>query len=139
MIADPSTVAESCSYCGLTLPRPFWAPAPTTDQPVYCCFGCRFAAAVTRSRGEEGATNWTLTQLALSIFLSMNVMVFTMALWSRDLYPDAGAEATSLTPILRSLFRYLCMLFALPVLLLLGPTFLLPDAMLEVESGVFVV
>jgi heavy metal translocating P-type ATPase len=97
-----------CHYCGL--------PAPID----YCCFGCRFAAEVTRSRGEEGAVNWTLTRLGLAIFLTMNVMVFTMVLWSQDLYgPDAAATDT-LSGSLRGVFRYLSLLFALPVLLILG-------------------
>jgi heavy metal translocating P-type ATPase len=58
------------------------------------------------------------TRLGLSIFLSMNVMVFTMALWTRDVYGhgDDGSAAS----VLPGLFRYLCLLFALPVLFLLG-------------------
>jgi heavy metal translocating P-type ATPase len=84
----------------------------------YCCFGCRFAAAVTQARGEQGQVNWVLTRLGVAIFLTMNVMVFTMALWSQDLYE--GGTGSVLTASLSGLFRYLALLFALPVLLLLG-------------------
>jgi heavy metal translocating P-type ATPase len=86
--------------------------------PQFCCFGCRFASAVTRERGETGAIRWTLTRLGLSIFLSMNVMAFSMALWTVDVY---GEEQTgTLAAPLFGLFRYLCLLFSLPVLILLG-------------------
>jgi hypothetical protein len=87
-------------------------------EPAYCCFGCRFAAALTQARGEQGAARWILTRLGLAVFLSMNVMVFTMALWTQDFYGAAGEGPSE--NILRGLFRYLCLLFALPVLLLLG-------------------
>ena len=60
-----------------------------------------------------------LTRLGLAIFFSMNVMVFTMALWTWDAYPlPPGSNVASL----RELFRYACLLFAAPVLLLLGRT-----------------
>jgi heavy metal translocating P-type ATPase len=73
---------------------------------------------VTRSRGEEGAATWALARLGLAIFLTMNVMVFTMALWTQDFYGADGGGA--FTVALRGLFRYLSLLFALPVLLILG-------------------
>jgi heavy metal translocating P-type ATPase len=112
----------TCDYCGLPLKGSLWTAAemrdaePRADQ--YCCFGCRFAAAVTRERGETGAIRWTMTRLGLAIFLSMNVMAFTMALWSGDVYGNSveGALASSLF----GLFRYLCLVLSLPVLILLG-------------------
>lgn len=91
----------------------------------YCCFGCRFASAVTRERGETGAIRWTLARLGLSIFLTMNVMAFTMALWTNDVY--GGDEGGALAASLYGLFRYLCLLFSLPVVMLLGAP-LLDDA-----------
>ena len=56
----------------------------TDDE--FCCFGCRFASQVTQDRGESGQVQWTLTRLGIAIFCTMNVMVFTMALWSQDVY-----------------------------------------------------
>jgi cation transport ATPase len=87
---------------------------------MYCCFGCRFAAAAARAEGAEGQLNWTLARLGLAIFLSMNVMVFTMVLWTQD-FGDAGVETSQgFGKLLHGLFRYLCLLFSLPVLFLLG-------------------
>jgi heavy metal translocating P-type ATPase len=113
-----------CAYCGLPIPQPWWpwtAPtAPADGEKAYCCFGCRFAAAVTRQQGEEGAANWTLVCLGTAVFLTMNVMVFTMALWTQDFYQGQGETPGQLALVLHGLFRYLCLLFALPVILLLG-------------------
>jgi heavy metal translocating P-type ATPase len=106
----------SCAYCDLPLPPMRWGAAE--PGPRFCCFGCRFAAEVTRSRGEEGAASWTLTRLGLAIFLTLNVLVFTMALWTPDFYGED--ESSALAVSLQGLFRYTSLVFALPVLLLLG-------------------
>lgn len=108
----------ACSFCGLPLPRSAFGDATEqTQAPAYCCFGCRFAAAAAQASGELGRLNWTLARLGLAIFLSMNVMVFTMALWTQEADPGAS---DGFAASLNAVFRYLCMLFALPVLFLLG-------------------
>jgi len=113
----------SCDFCGLPVPAPWWGEREPADaqqqaEPQYCCFGCRFAAAVTQERDEEGAVRWTLTRLGIAIFFTMNVMVFTMALWTYDVYDVDSSEA--LAGSLADLFRYICLLASLPVLFLLG-------------------
>jgi len=114
----PAAIVErSCDYCGLpagSAPR-----GAAAEHPVYCCLGCRFAASVSGEGGEEGVSRWTLTKLGLSIFFSLNVMVFTMALWSQDLFA-APTDATQQARLLYDLFRYLALLFSLPVVFLLG-------------------
>lgn len=111
-------VRSSCAWCGLPVGG---STRQAPDEPVedeFCCFGCRFAAQVTQDRGESGQVQWTLTRLGLAIFFTMAVMVFTMALWSRDVYgtENLGAVGDTLT----ELFRWLCLIGALPVLFLLG-------------------
>ncbi len=106
----------ACDYCGL----PINGPSPVgTVGPRYCCFGCRFAAAVASEAGDAGQVRWTLTRLGLGIFFTMNVMVFTMALWSQDVYA-AEALTDARAGLLYGLFRSLCLIFAVPVLFLLG-------------------
>lgn len=112
-----------CDFCGLPIPgssrsRPPAGGEDAAHEPEFCCFGCRFASAVTQERGDTGAIRWTLTRLGLSIFLSMNVMAFSMALWTADVYGQ-DQTGTLATPLF-GLFRYLCLLFSLPVLILLG-------------------
>jgi heavy metal translocating P-type ATPase len=128
-----SAAPLSCAYCGLPVPKPWWprrGSFPSSDK-AYCCFGCRFAASVTQESGEQGQVRWTLARLGLAIFFSMNVMVFTMALWTQDFYgPDGDAAMLGL----RGLFRYLALLFALPVLFLLGAP-LLDNALNDLRQG----
>jgi heavy metal translocating P-type ATPase len=81
--------------------------------------GCRLAAAIVQEQGEAGAARGILTRLGLSIFFTMNVMAFTMALWTTDVY-EAAEPANQLMVALHGLFRYVVLLFSLPVLFLLG-------------------
>jgi P-type Cu+ transporter len=127
-----------CDYCGLPLPATWWKSQSESDDDQaesvahYCCFGCRFAASVTQESGEEGAARWTLTRLGIAIFFTMNVMVFTMVLWSYDVY-DVN-ESDPFTSSISGLFRYLCLLFSLPVLFLLGKP-LLENAISSLNFG----
>lgn len=131
-MSDTQHVPDAvCDYCGLPLPRPwpFRRRHRATDvasprdatiwEPRFCCYGCRFAAAVTRDRGDVGRETGQLARLGLAVFLSLNVMVFTMVLWSADIYPHAPRHV----PVVASmdgLCRWLGLVFSLPVLWLLG-------------------
>jgi len=111
-----------CDYCELPLPatwRGGRAGVPEPDQALYCCLGCRIAAAIVADKGEDGVPRTMLARLGLSIFFTMNVMAFTMALWTTDVYGTTEAP-TTLAMSLNGLFRYIVLLFSLPVLLLLG-------------------
>ncbi|MEX2185415.1 MAG: cation-translocating P-type ATPase [Pirellulales bacterium] len=119
---DHSRDGDVCDYCGLPLPgKSRWGDAkdspPTAAQ--FCCFGCRFAAAVARERCEEGHAHWLMARLALAAFLAMNVMMFSMVLWTRDVYTIEGDAQRALT-LFDQLLRYLCLVLSLPVALLLG-------------------
>lgn len=61
-----------------------------------------------------------MLRLGLAVFFAMNVMVFSMALWTQDLYAEELQAAGPLASSLHSVFRYLALVFCLPVLLLLG-------------------
>jgi heavy metal translocating P-type ATPase len=61
-----------------------------------------------------------LARLGLAIFFTMNVMVFALALWSQALYTQELAEPGPFATSLWQLFRYLGLLFSIPVLFLLG-------------------
>lgn len=109
-----------CAFCGLPLPASFALGVNSAvDEVEYCCSGCRSVASVARAEGEQGAAAGGLLRLGLAIFFTMNVMVFTMALWSQDVYSDPSF-ATPLAETLRGVFRWAALVFALPVLYLLG-------------------
>ncbi len=118
--AAQTEATECCTWCGLPVPHPFGKPstAPSPNQEdIYCCFGCRIAHAITEERGQTGIAQRTVVRLGLAVFFTMNLMAFTMVSWSPDIYGDIpGVSANRLLEV----FRWLSMLFSLPVLLLLG-------------------
>ncbi|MFO0901168.1 MAG: cation-translocating P-type ATPase [Pirellulales bacterium] len=103
----------ACHYCGL----PLAAPAAGSAEPDYCCWGCRFAASLAGSGGEQGQVNWGLVRFGLAAFFTMNVFVFSMELWTTEVYATEAAAGVALW---RDLFRYLALVFSVPVVLLLG-------------------
>lgn len=114
-------VERTCDYCSLPLGKPWWGVDHTpTDEPEYCCYGCRVAAGLTHERGEAAETTLTLARLGLSIFLTVNVTVFSMVLWTSDVYGTSIAREATQATLMADLCRYLGLVFSLPVLWLLG-------------------
>lgn len=109
-----TVTSAACSYCGLPV-----AASPSDPRTAYCCFGCRLAAGVVAADGHEGQTRWTLTRLGVGVFFSMNVMVFTLAMWTQTVYTDPSL-ASERGRLLLELYQYTCLLLTTPVLLLLG-------------------
>jgi heavy metal translocating P-type ATPase len=113
-----------CDYCKLPLSAGWWrGPASLREQDhepaLFCCLGCRMAAAILEVNDSGAVPRAMMTRLGLSIFFTMNVMAFTMALWTGDVY-GPGAAPGELATSMSGLFRYLVLLFSLPVLALLG-------------------
>ncbi|MDR3633322.1 MAG: heavy metal translocating P-type ATPase [Isosphaeraceae bacterium] len=124
-----------CDHCQLPVPAPWWGRSrdAKVEGPHYCCFGCQVAAAISLERGDRGAARAALTRLGLAVFFTMNVVAFTMALWTTDVY---GVDETSrLAVAFSGLFRYVALVFAAPVLLLLGGP-LIENAVRELRRGV---
>jgi heavy metal translocating P-type ATPase len=125
-----SVVEQSCcDYCGLPLASGWWRRGSATAnssrsgtaEPQYCCSGCRLAAEIARQRGDAAPTA-LLTRLGFAIFLTINVVMVTMVLWSGDVYADGDSARNTTTSALAEMFRYLSLLFAWPVVwLLAGP------------------
>jgi len=70
-----------------------------------------------------------MARLGLAVFFSMNVMVFTLFLWSQ---PEGTPEPQAAA--LYGLARHACLLFTAPVLLLLGGP-LLEEALSDLRAG----
>jgi heavy metal translocating P-type ATPase len=114
-----SNHVECCAWCSLPVSSAAGRRKSDADSEslLYCCFGCRMAHVITQERGQEGAVRWTVVRLGIAIFFAMNLMAFTMTMWSLDVY-DVQRDAFQVQ--LFEVFRWLSMIFAVPVLLLLG-------------------
>ena len=108
-------------------------PLANQTEAMYCCFGCRMAHAITEEKGLEGAVRWTTVRLGIAIFFSMNLMAFTMTMWSLDVY---DVQRDPFQTQLFEVFRWLSMIFSLPVLLLLGVP-MLQNAMISARQRIF--
>ncbi len=129
------TPESGCAYCGL----PVAEAAGRTGVPAegaqrwYCCYGCRVADAITSDGNGQQRVQHALTRLGLAIFFAMNVMVFTLALWSWDVYRDDPLVSPQ-ADALFSLFRYLSLLLASVVVVMLGGP-LLDDSLGKLRRG----
>jgi heavy metal translocating P-type ATPase len=61
-----------------------------------------------------------LVRVGTAIFLTLNLMVFTMALWSGDVY-GKSLVSSQMEQAYADLFRYLSLIVSAPVMLMLGP------------------
>jgi heavy metal translocating P-type ATPase len=123
-----SSLAQHCDYCALPILNSAAAQA-NSSEPSYCCYGCRFAAAMAGETANPADLGGAQLRLGLAIFFAMNIMVFTMFLWSQPEATPSPAAA-----IMYDIARYVCLLFSLPVLFLLGPS-LLVDALAGIKTG----
>ena len=92
----------------------------------YCCYGCCIADLVRSGSGEESEAAWLLIRLGIGGFLSMNIMLFSLLIYSGAF---TGADAHVLRWIDLLLFA-----FATPALLILGGPFL-HDAWNQAREG----
>ncbi|MFO1000846.1 MAG: HAD-IC family P-type ATPase [Planctomycetaceae bacterium] len=142
--AESSEATMCCTWCGLpvagartSVPATSEVRSPGSEasgsDDVYCCFGCRMAHSITQERGREGAVRWTIVRLGIAIFFSMNLMAFTMTMWSLDVYE---VQRDPFQVQLFEVFRWLSMIFSLPVLGLLGVP-LLQNAVISWRQRIF--
>lgn len=109
-MADPSA---RCRHCELPLP-----PARRADG--FCCSGCRFLdTVVSRATddaedGREREDAWLIARVVLCVFFSVIVMMFSLILYSEDLFAGAGVEG-ALDEDARRAWRGLIRLFLLAV------------------------
>jgi heavy metal translocating P-type ATPase len=103
--------APACVHCGL----PVVGRAGRSRGPLFCCLGCRVAAAA--APGDGGPQAFLEARLLLSAFLAMGVMTFTFVLYGESAYGTDGDVASM---VMRRTGQVGVAAFALPVLALLG-------------------
>ncbi|MEH2527103.1 MULTISPECIES: heavy metal translocating P-type ATPase [unclassified Bradyrhizobium] len=105
-----------CSHCLLPVGRRAMRRTVNGEACAFCCYGCCIAYQVNHGKTEEWEAAWLLIRLGVGGFLSMNIMLFSLLL-----YTDAfsGADAEMLPWI-----HLLLWLFATPAVIILGGPFL---------------
>lgn len=125
MTEAPRTKAL-CSHCLLPLGRRPMRRTIDGDEHAFCCYGCYLAYQVSHGSGEESEATWLLIRLGVGGFLAMNVMLFSLLIYSGT-FEHADAE---LLPWVHVLLWAL----ATPVLVILGGPFL-RDACVDASRG----
>lgn len=105
-----------CSHCSLPTGLFGIERALDGEKRTFCCYGCCLAYQVRNGRSEEPQAAWLLIRLGIGGFLAMNIMLFSLLLYS-DMF----------NPLDLSLVRavhVLLWILATPVLVILGGPFI---------------
>lgn len=104
-----------CGHCLLPVGMRGMQRKVDGESRTFCCYGCCIAHQVKGGRTEEWEAAWLLIRLGVGGFLSMNIMLFSLLL-----YTDAftGIDANML-PVIHALLWT----FATPAVLILGGPF----------------
>ncbi len=104
-----------CSHCLLPLGSQPTLRTVNGEEHAFCCYGCCLAFQVRHDSNEEPEAAWLLVRLGVGCFLAMNIMLFSLLLYS-DTFEFADAE-------LLPKIHWLLGILATPVLLILGGPF----------------
>jgi Cu2+-exporting ATPase len=113
MTAAPGVI---CRHCLLSVGRRGFARTVNGEGCQFCCYGCCIAYQVKSGSGDASEAAWFLIRLGVGSFLSMNIMLFSLLVYSGAF---TGADRRVL-PMIHLLLWGL----ATPAVLILGEPFL---------------
>ena len=105
-----------CRHCLLTIGPRAMRRTVNGENCAFCCYGCCIAFQVRSGKSEEWEAAWLLIRLGVGGFLSMNIMLFSLLLYSGAF---TGVDARLLPWV-----HLLLWIFATPALIILGGPFL---------------
>jgi Cu2+-exporting ATPase len=105
-----------CRHCLLPVGRRGFARTVNGEACQFCCYGCCIAHQVKSGSGDASEAAWFLVRLGVGSFLSMNIMLFSLLVYS-------GAFAGTDRHVLPTIHLLLWGL-ATPAVLILGEPFL---------------
>ncbi|MGA8653787.1 MAG: copper-translocating P-type ATPase, partial [Xanthobacteraceae bacterium] len=86
MVGSPSGMTASgnmiCSHCLLPVGLRAMRRAVNGEDCAFCCYGCCIAFQVKNGKSEEWEAAWLLIRLGVGGFLSMNIMLFSLLLYT---------------------------------------------------------
>jgi Cu2+-exporting ATPase len=77
--------ATTCSHCWLPIGRLGQAREVNGETHQFCCYGCCLAYQVHHGEKEEPEAASLLIRLGVGGFLAMNIMLFSLLLYSGTL------------------------------------------------------
>lgn len=104
-----------CDHCGLPLGRLDYRRDDDGDAQQFCCYGCYIGWQAARGGGDDVTAVGFLIRLGVGAFLAMNIMLFSLLLYTGSL---DGIDLW-LKPYIHGLLWIL----ATPVLVILGGPF----------------
>jgi len=105
-----------CRHCLLTIGPRAMRRTVNGENCAFCCYGCCIAFQVKSGKSEEWEAAWLLIRLGVGGFLSMNIMLFSLLLYTGAF---TGVDARLLPWV-----HLLLWIFATPALVILGGPFL---------------
>jgi P-type Cu2+ transporter len=105
-----------CDHCLLPVGRRGFARTVNGEGCQFCCYGCYIAYQVKSGSGDASEAAWLLVRLGVGSFLSMNIMLFSLLMYSGAF---TGADLRVLPAIHLLLWG-----LATPAVLILGEPFL---------------
>ncbi len=105
-----------CSHCLLPVGARAMQRTVNGESHAFCCYGCCIAFQVKNGKSEEWEAAWLLIRLGVGGFLSMNIMLFSLLLYTGAF---TGVDARLLPWV-----HLLLWIFATPALVILGGPFL---------------
>lgn len=76
---------ELCRHCLLPVRRGGYAREVNGEPSIFCCYGCALAFQVRHGQGEEAEAVGLLIRLGVGGFLSMNIMLFSLLIYTGTL------------------------------------------------------
>ena len=113
MTAAPDAL---CRHCLLPVGRRGFTRTVNGEGCQFCCYGCCIAHQVNSGSGDASEAAWFLVRLGVGSFLSMNIMLFSLLVYSGAF---SGADRRVLPTIQLLLWG-----LATPAVLILGEPFL---------------
>jgi P-type Cu2+ transporter len=104
-----------CRHCLLPVGRRRFLRSVNGESCQFCCYGCCIAHQVKSGSGDASEAAWFLVRLGVGGFLSMNIMLFSLLVYSGAF---AGADRRVLPTIQLLLWG-----LATPAVLILGEPF----------------
>ena len=108
--------ALGCSHCLLPLGRLAQRREVNGEAHSFCCYGCCLAYQVHHGETDEPEAAVLLIRLGVGAFLAMNIMLFSLLLYSGTFGPADG--------LMVKLVHWLLWVLATPLVVALGGPFL---------------